>query len=118
LLEDLTSLCRRSIIEQPSPTSFTLQPVIMEYITSELVERFVESFSVELTVPWTEYALIQAQAHDYVRESQSRFLMAPVAQRLLERRTTSDLVRAFQLVLATERLLRPNRIWTKSTVAV
>jgi WD40 repeat protein/transcriptional regulator with XRE-family HTH domain len=109
LLEDLTSLCRRSIIEQPSPTTFTLQPVIMEYVTSELVESFVESFSAELKGAWGEYALIQAQAHDYVRESQSRFLMAPVAQCLLERRTLPDLVRAFQLALATERLLRPNQ---------
>ncbi len=109
LLEDLTSLCRRSLIEQPSPTLFTLQPVILEYVTATLVERFVESFSSELTSPWTDYALTQAQAHDYVRESQTRFLMAPVAQRLLERRTKQDLVRIFQLALETERRFRPNQ---------
>ncbi len=85
LFETLSSLRRRSLIEPRGPTQFTLQPVIMEYVTMRLVEQACEDFDVEIPETWIQFALCKAQAKDYVRDSQVRLLLAPIAQRLLAR---------------------------------
>jgi WD40 repeat protein/transcriptional regulator with XRE-family HTH domain len=86
-LEALDSLRRRSLIETRGTSSFqfTLQPVIMEYVTTSLVKRAYREFDTESPDVWVTFALSKAQAKDYMRESQVRLLLAPVAQRLLAR---------------------------------
>jgi WD40 repeat protein len=91
LLEALLSLWQRSLIERKDGR-FTLQPVVMEYVTEQLIDRvFVEIRDWELgNRDWElgsvsifcTHALIQAQAQDYLRESQIRVLLAPLARRL------------------------------------
>lgn len=92
LLEALSSLGRRclldkatsSLIEQ-NRTLFTLQPVVMEYMTDRLIERVcieVRYQGSELCLLKT-HALIKAQAKDYIRETQIRLILKPVADRLL-----------------------------------
>jgi len=83
LPEILASLRRRSMIETRGSAHFTLQPVIMEYVTSGLAERASREFVAEPMSIWISHALIKAKSKDYVRESQIRFLLAPVAQHLL-----------------------------------
>jgi WD40 repeat protein/transcriptional regulator with XRE-family HTH domain len=83
LLETLDSLRRRFLIEPRGPTLFTLQPVIMEYVTNMLVRLACEEFVVEKAGVWMNYALMKAQASDYVRETQKRLILAPVTQQLL-----------------------------------
>lgn len=84
LLETLDSLGRRSIIEKREQALFTLQPVIMEYVTSHLVNRACRDFE-EAKIPgvWTSYAFMKAQSRDHVRDSQVRLILAPIAQHLL-----------------------------------
>jgi WD40 repeat protein/transcriptional regulator with XRE-family HTH domain len=83
LLEALGSLRRRSLIEKRGPTQFTLQPVILEYITMSLIDQACQEFDTETPDIWIQFALCKAQARDYVRDSQVRLLLAPVAERLL-----------------------------------
>ncbi len=84
-LEALDSLRRRSLIETRGLTEFTLQPVIMEYVTMSLITRASEEFDTEAPEVWKQFAFCKAQAKDYVRESQVRLLLAPIAQHLLAR---------------------------------
>jgi WD40 repeat protein/transcriptional regulator with XRE-family HTH domain len=83
LLEVLDSLRRRSMIENSGDSRFTLQPAIMEYVTKRLVEQAYQEIDVETTELFGSHALIRAQANDYVRNSQIRLILTPLAARLL-----------------------------------
>jgi WD40 repeat protein len=82
LLEALLSLVRRSLIEKGTG-SFTLQPVVMEYVTEQLLGRICEEIETQELNLLTSHALIEAQAKDYIQESQIRVILAPLTQRLL-----------------------------------
>jgi WD40 repeat protein len=81
LLEAIESLVSRSLIEK-GPLGFTQQPVVMEYITEQLVEKLYQELMTEKVSMLMNYALAKAQAKDYVRESQVRVILAPIADRL------------------------------------
>lgn len=78
----LTSLRRRSLIEANN-AHFTLQPVIMEYLTGELVDQILQEFQQETFELFAHYALLKAQARDFIRQSQRLLLLTPLAQQLL-----------------------------------
>lgn len=103
LLDAIQSLLRRSLIEQTS-TGFTLQPVVMEYVT----DRFVEQVCAELrewgiangeweknqhspftlysplpTPRLTSHALLKATAKDFICETQIRLIVQPVLECLM-----------------------------------
>ncbi len=81
-LETLESLQARSLIERNS-AQFTQQPVVMEYVTEQLVQRIVAEISTD-TIEWFDrYALIKAQAKDYIRNAQIRLILQPIAEQLL-----------------------------------
>jgi WD40 repeat protein len=82
LLEALLSLVRRSLIEK-SAGSFTLQPVVMEYVTDFLLEQICEELETQELNLFISHALIKAQAKDYVRDSQTRLILAPLVERLI-----------------------------------
>lgn len=110
LLEGLDSLQRRSLIER-SGARFTLQPVVMEYIIDALVERASgEVISGPLEV-LERCALIKAQAKDYIREHQTRLILKPVFDNLLNalgRRGIEDRVRDLLSTMQSEAPLRPS----------
>src|SRR5947209_11083615 len=81
LLEALEALRRRSLLERGQQASFSLQSVVMEYLTDEGGERLIEEIGLGDPQQLRRVALAQAQAKDYVRKSQVRLLV----QRLLER---------------------------------
>lgn len=90
ILENLASLERRSLIEKAMPTviegnsaGFTQQPVVMEYVTEQLIEHVCQAIATAEIQFLISHALIKAQARDYVRESQVRVILAPLAERLL-----------------------------------
>ena len=85
LLEALDSLRRRSLVEIRGESKFTLQPVIMEYVTMSLIERAFREFDSATPETWRLFAFCKAQSKDYVRESQVRLLLEPISQRLLAR---------------------------------
>ncbi|GHO90788.1 hypothetical protein KSF_008360 [Reticulibacter mediterranei] len=82
LFEALGSLQRRSMIESSGIAYFTLQPAIMEYITDRLIRRIAQEINTEAISSFKNYALMKAQAKDYIRESQVRLILKPIADRL------------------------------------
>jgi WD40 repeat protein len=82
LMEGLESLSRRSLIEK-NATHFTMQPVVMEYVISGLIEQVCREIHTQELNFFGRYALIKATAKDYIRESQIRLILRPVIERLL-----------------------------------
>jgi WD40 repeat protein/transcriptional regulator with XRE-family HTH domain len=82
LLEALEALRRRSLVERGQQASFNLQSVVMEYLTDELGERLSEEIVLGHPELLRRLALEQAQAKDYVRQTQVRLLVYPLLERL------------------------------------
>ncbi|NJR61447.1 MAG: NACHT domain-containing protein [Cyanobacteria bacterium CRU_2_1] len=78
LLETLESLERRSLIEKGA-IGFTLQNVVMEYVTDRLIERINEELQLGTLELFNSHALIKATAKDYIRETQVRLILKPIA---------------------------------------
>jgi WD40 repeat protein/DNA-binding SARP family transcriptional activator len=119
ILEALRTLQRRSLLEQAGRTSppaaadqssspaFTLQNVIMEYITEHLVDdacRAIERGELDCL---DRYALLKAQSKEYVRQSQVRIIVQPIAERLLGRLGLAGLEAQLQRLLASLRARVP-----------
>lgn len=93
-LEALRSLQRRALVEEMSeaqpPTKhsevrFGLQNVILEYLTDLVVEQTSQEL-IAGEMKWMHtHALVKAHTKDYVKESQRRFLLQPVSERLIAR---------------------------------
>jgi WD40 repeat protein len=82
LLEAVESLVRRSLIEKSS-SLFTLQPVVMEYVTNRLIEQVCGEIVTEKIDLFRCHALLKATAKDYVRDTQVRLILQPVIDGLL-----------------------------------
>ncbi|WP_416676256.1 NB-ARC domain-containing protein [Egbenema bharatensis] len=83
LLETLESLERRSLLER-SRAGFTLQNVVMEYVTNRLIEQVTEELKTREIGLLNRYALIKATAKDYVRDAQIRLILKPIASQFVE----------------------------------
>ncbi|MBC1224047.1 hypothetical protein GNF10_08820 [Nostoc sp. UCD121] len=90
LLEALESLGRRSLIEKATPKLigktgllFTLQPVVMEYVTSSLIEHICEEILTENIYLFRCHALMKATGKDYVKHTQVRLIIKPIIDGLL-----------------------------------
>lgn len=81
LLEALESLSWRSLIEK-RPGSYTLQPVVMEYVSDRLVERISTELVTGKLVYGDRYALLKTTVKDYIRESQVRLLIKPITEHI------------------------------------
>jgi WD40 repeat protein len=82
LLEALESLSRRSLIEK-NASRFTQQSVVMEYVTSRLIEGVCEEIVIEKPKLFRDHALVKATAKDYVRKNQIRLILQPLINGLL-----------------------------------
>ena len=82
LPEILKALGWRSVIEK-SAGLFTLQPVVMEYVTHRLIEQIGEEIKTQKISIFKSHALIKAQAKDYIRDIQIRLILEPVAEECL-----------------------------------
>jgi WD40 repeat protein len=82
ILEALASLQRRSLI-QKRVDGFTQQPVVMEYITEQLIERVCTEITSQKIALFRRHALLKATAKDYIRDTQIRLILQPVIKRLL-----------------------------------
>ena len=82
LIEAVQSLVRRSLIEK-SAALFTLQPVVMEYLTDRLIEQVCAEIQTGKIDLFNSHALIKATTKDYLRDAQVRLILKPIAERLL-----------------------------------
>ena len=83
LLEALASLRRRTLIEKNNQDKFSLQNVIMEYMTDKLIGEVYQEIKTEHIQLLNSHALIKAQSKDYVREAQIRLILNPIKEFLL-----------------------------------
>ena len=81
LLEAMESLIWRSLVEKKAG-SYSLQPVVMEYLTDNLIgDIFPEIIGGKLKI-LKRYALTKTSAVDYVRASQVRLILEPLGRLL------------------------------------
>jgi WD40 repeat protein len=99
LLEALEALRRRSLLERGQQASFSLQSVVMEYLTDVLGERLGEEIVLGNPQQLRRVALEQAQAKDYVRQTQVRLLVHPLIERLRSELGADSLVEVHLLRL-------------------
>lgn len=123
-LEALRSLQRRSLLDVAQREGdghgggFTLQNVVNEYITDCLIDavcREIEAEEPGRPAPllsdvnfqgvaveeadnsfFNHYALLKAQAKEYIRDCQSRLILQPVAERLVRHLGQAELVQRLQ----------------------
>ncbi|WP_138501766.1 NB-ARC domain-containing protein [Nostoc sp. PA-18-2419] len=115
LLEAVESLGRRSLIEKATPTLiektaslFTLQPVVMEYVTTSLVEQVSQEMIAENIDLFRRHALMKAIGKDYVKDTQIRLIIKPVLDGLLTVfRSKKILENHLAQILATLREISP-----------
>ena len=101
----LQSLQRRSLVEGGN-AGFTLQPVVMEYVTDRLVEQLCSEIATLEFRLFKQHALVKAQAKDYIRDVQQRLLLNPLIQEMLavwghQRRVEQQLVQSLETLRAT-----------------
>src|SRR5712692_6406091 len=83
VLEAVDGLHRRSLIERGQRAgSFTLQSVVLEYVTTKLVTTAIQEIQQGRLERLLQHGLSQAQAKEYVRQTQERLLLAPLLARL------------------------------------
>jgi WD40 repeat protein/transcriptional regulator with XRE-family HTH domain len=83
LFEALDALRRRCMMEVNEEGHFILQPVIQEYVTERFIHQIFGEINAERIRLFGSHALIKAEANDYVRNSQVRFILTPLTEMLL-----------------------------------
>ncbi len=93
VVEAIESLRRRSLVERaesPDAAAFTLQSVVLEYVTDRLVEEVSKEIVSERPLLLEHQPLIKARAKEYVRQSQERLIGLPILQKLEADRGEGD----------------------------
>ena len=78
----LMSLQNRSLIEINNDESISLQNVIMEFVTDQFVKTIYDEIMNENAHLFESHAIIKAQAKEYIRHTQTRLILKPIADRL------------------------------------
>ena len=95
LAEALGFLQRRSLLEISwDGLHFTLQPMIMEYVTQRLIKRAYHEITINRWGVLARQSLLKTEAKEYLREIQSRLILEPVLNKLLGRYKTVEAVEA------------------------
>ncbi len=100
LFDTLGSLLRRSLVERDLTGHFSLQPMVLEYVTDRLVAKVVDEMSKERIGLLGQHALIEAQAKDYIRSSQTRLILSPIIERLRQQFSQEECEKKVQRMLA------------------
>jgi WD40 repeat protein/DNA-binding SARP family transcriptional activator len=106
LLEALRSLVRRSLV-QSEGSGFTLQNVVMEYVTARLIDQVCAEIARGGAERFNTHALIKAQAKHYVRASQARLILQPIAARLIASLGRAQLEQRLLQILRTQQAAAP-----------
>ncbi|HEY9817911.1 MAG TPA: hypothetical protein V6D20_19210 [Candidatus Obscuribacterales bacterium] len=100
LLEALESLRWRGLIETQNKR-YTLQPVVMEYVTDQLIEQINQELEMGQPQRWQQFALLKLTVRDYMTETQRRLIVQPIAAQFGDRFPTPERQRQqLQRVLA------------------
>jgi WD40 repeat protein len=96
LLEVLESLERRSLIEK-GLALFTLQPVLIEYVTNRLIVQVCQEIETQTISIYRSHALVKAQAKDYIQDIQIQLILKPIINQLLRVFGNPDVIK-YQLL--------------------
>ncbi|MDZ8027281.1 MAG: NB-ARC domain-containing protein [Nostoc sp. DedQUE11] len=118
LVEAVESLWRRSLIEKATPaliektaSLFTLQPVVMEYVTTSLIEQVCEEILTENIDLFRRHTLMKATGKDYVKDTQIRLIIKPLINGLLNilrsKKNIENQLTKILIILRTESPLEP-----------
>src|SRR6266581_96138 len=86
ILEALEALRRRSLLERgETGATFTLHPVVMEYVVERVVEQVAQEITSGKMKLLISHCLMKAQTKEYIRHAQSQLILKPVLESLLTR---------------------------------
>ncbi|ABW32107.1 WD40 domain-containing protein [Acaryochloris marina] len=92
LLQSITSLQRRSLVDQ-TETGFTQQPVVMEFTAHKFIQQICTEIQEQQQYEerqenqlhlFRTHALIKAQAKDYIKDTQIRLILQPLIVSLVK----------------------------------
>lgn len=113
LLSVLQFLCRRSIILTTGNLDrgkrlWSLQPMVMEYVTSNFVDRICGEIETQTPFWLDTHPVLQATAKEYIRQAQLRPIVYPAIERLRTSIGNSHQIGArLQQMLASWRIEHP-----------
>ncbi|MEL6325466.1 MAG: NB-ARC domain-containing protein, partial [Cyanobacteria bacterium J06626_23] len=81
ILQAIDALAQRSLLEKAA-ARITQPPVIMDYLVGELIEQICREIKHQEIDRLRSYALVKANAKDYVYEAQIRLILEPIVERL------------------------------------
>jgi WD40 repeat protein/DNA-binding XRE family transcriptional regulator len=102
VLEAVEALRRRSLVERAETAgaaAFTLQSVVLEYVTDRLVEEVSDEIQRGQPIRMVEQPLMKPQAKDYVRQTQERLIGEPILHRLKAHQGAGGAERPLQALL-------------------
>ncbi|HEY9659719.1 MAG TPA: BTAD domain-containing putative transcriptional regulator, partial [Allocoleopsis sp.] len=82
LLEALESLSWRQLIERRQG-SYTQQPLVMEYVTSRLVEKIVDEITNHKIELFNQCSLLKTNLKEYLRDTQQQLILTEISAHLL-----------------------------------
>ena len=82
LPEIINNLERKIPIEKTAQHRFTLQPVLMEYISDRAIAQICQELRSGKLQLFNSHALVKASAKDYVKASQIRIILQPIIEQL------------------------------------
>ena len=108
-LEAIEGLRRRSLLERGERQArFTLHPVVLEYVTEQLIEEIADEVRTGDLDRLLAQPLMKATARDYVRRGQERLIAAPLLSLLAMTEGSPERVERRLLALLDE--LRDRRL--------
>jgi hypothetical protein len=84
LPETLRALGQRSLIEKQG-IFFTQKPDLMELVTQRFIEQISEEIATKQLSLLHSHFLMKTRGKDYIREHQTRLILAPLTKKLIER---------------------------------
>jgi WD40 repeat protein/transcriptional regulator with XRE-family HTH domain len=107
-LEAVDGLRRRSLLERGERRStFTLQSVVFEYVTEQLIDVADQELAVGKLDLLLRQPFLKATAKDYVRRNQERLIVAPLLERLVATSGSTRVAEARLLSLLDQVRARP-----------
>ncbi|HEX2910043.1 MAG TPA: NB-ARC domain-containing protein [Chloroflexia bacterium] len=86
IAETIISLARRHLLErEQDQPRFGLQPVVLEYLTQQVVEQATSELITGQFKLIQSLALLKAEAKDYIKNSQRRLILDTILEKLLIR---------------------------------
>ncbi|HEY1354660.1 MAG TPA: NB-ARC domain-containing protein [Ktedonobacteraceae bacterium] len=110
LLAALALLQGRSMIEANGAGRFSLQPVILAFVTERFRDQICEEIGAGQLHLIHTHALMKAQAREYIRQSQLRLILAPVAERLQATPGREGLAEKLRAMLLAQRQMASSRL--------